>query len=372
VEEHSRIAGRHFLTAELIVVLKGRAFSRARRREEIIAALAAVVSKRSTLMELVDRYLQAVKFWLPRKQKDDIIAELSEDLRSQIEDKHSELGHPLTDADVEAILKRCGAPMAVAGRYLPQRSLIGPTLFPIYNVVIRSLILYFLLPWLLLWLGIAIFSPDFRADHPGAALFLSLDPWWLACTYSLFFCTLAFALLDRSQMRSQLVKEWNPRSLPVVRDPNQIPRGATLSEITFSVATLAIWVQFGAFQNVFHFFGVTATVSPRWQYLFWALTVFSLAAIGLACLNLVNPRWTRLSASLRLGIDFYSCAVIYWICKANLVQSLTSNDLSPADAVKLVNTINFWVANSAMWVIVIAAALVFFDVRRLLRVGPAE
>ena len=31
-------------------------------------------------MELVDRYLQAVKFWLPRKEKDDIIAELSEDI----------------------------------------------------------------------------------------------------------------------------------------------------------------------------------------------------------------------------------------------------------------------------------------------------
>lgn len=29
-------------------------------------------------MELVDRYLQAVKFWLPRQQKDDIVAELSE------------------------------------------------------------------------------------------------------------------------------------------------------------------------------------------------------------------------------------------------------------------------------------------------------
>ena len=54
-------------------------------------------------MALVDRYLHAVKFWLPRKQKDDIIAELSEDLRSQIEDREAELGHPLTDAEVEPI-----------------------------------------------------------------------------------------------------------------------------------------------------------------------------------------------------------------------------------------------------------------------------
>lgn len=29
-------------------------------------------------MELLDRYLQAVKFWLPKKQQQDIIAELSD------------------------------------------------------------------------------------------------------------------------------------------------------------------------------------------------------------------------------------------------------------------------------------------------------
>ena len=41
-------------------------------------------------MELVDRYLQAVKFWLPRHQKDDILAELSADLQSQIEDREDD------------------------------------------------------------------------------------------------------------------------------------------------------------------------------------------------------------------------------------------------------------------------------------------
>jgi hypothetical protein len=207
-------------------------------------------------MALVDRYLQAVKFWLPREQKDDIIAELSEDLRSQIEDKESEIGRRIDEAEIEAILKRCGSPMAVAARYLPQRSLIGPALFPIYRLVIRSLILYFLLPWLLLWLGITIFSPDFRADHPGVALLASLEPWWLACTYSLFFCTLIFALLDRSQARQHLADSWNPRSLPVVREPNRIPRGATIFELTVSVAALVLWVELGAFHRVFHFFGL--------------------------------------------------------------------------------------------------------------------
>ena len=45
-------------------------------------------------MELLDRYLQAVRFWLPKAQQNDIIAELGDDIRSQIEDKESALGRP--------------------------------------------------------------------------------------------------------------------------------------------------------------------------------------------------------------------------------------------------------------------------------------
>lgn len=320
-------------------------------------------------MELVDRYLHAVKFWLPRNQKDDIIAELSEDLRSQIEEKEAELGHKLSDAEVEPILKRCGSPMAVAGRYLPQQSLIGPALFPIYRVIIRSLVLYFLLPWLLLWMGITIFSPDFRADHPGAALFASLEPWWLAATWSLFINTLIFALLDRSQARLHLVDTWNPRSLPAVRDPNRIPRGETIFELTVAVAGLAIWVQIGAFRRVFHVFGFTIALSSRWPYFFWAWVVLSLAGIALACLNLSNPRWTRLSASLRLGINTYSWVMLYALCRAHLLEALSASGLPSSKALVFVNSFNHWMASTAFWVLAVGAAILFFDVRRILRVA---
>ncbi len=34
-------------------------------------------------MDLLDRYLQAVGSWLPKAQRDDIVAELSEDIRTQ-------------------------------------------------------------------------------------------------------------------------------------------------------------------------------------------------------------------------------------------------------------------------------------------------
>ncbi len=68
-------------------------------------------------MELLDRYLQAVRGLLPKGQQDDILQELSDAILSQIEGQEAELGRPLTAAEQETILKGYGSPMRVAGRY---------------------------------------------------------------------------------------------------------------------------------------------------------------------------------------------------------------------------------------------------------------
>ena len=94
-------------------------------------------------MELLDQYLKSIRSCLPSEQRDDIVNELSENVHAQIEDKEAELGRPLGEADVQAILKRLGHPLLVASRYRQdQRSVafgrqwIGPVLFPFYIKVL--------------------------------------------------------------------------------------------------------------------------------------------------------------------------------------------------------------------------------------------
>src|SRR5262245_10684143 len=91
-------------------------------------------------MRLLDRYLSAVRGHLPEEQQDDIVRELSENIRAQMDDKAAELGHPLNEAEQETIIKRHGHPIFVAGRYLPQQQLIGPGLFPIYWVTLKTVL----------------------------------------------------------------------------------------------------------------------------------------------------------------------------------------------------------------------------------------
>src|SRR5512136_1654661 len=136
-------------------------------------------------MELLDRYLQAIKFWLPKAQQQDIISELSEDIRSQIEDLESASGRKLDEAELEALLKKRGNPLLVAGSYLPQKHLVGPAIFPFYKFVLKIVAYFYLLPGTAVWLFMALLSRSYRAAYPGWALYKALIDWlWPTAIYS--------------------------------------------------------------------------------------------------------------------------------------------------------------------------------------------
>src|SRR5664279_4755957 len=65
---------------------------------------------KETAMELLDRYLQAVRKYLPFRRQDDIIAELRANMESQLLDKEAELGRPLTIGEQEDLLRKMGHP----------------------------------------------------------------------------------------------------------------------------------------------------------------------------------------------------------------------------------------------------------------------
>src|SRR5258708_29304929 len=161
-------------------------------------------------MELLDRYLQAVKFWLAAKQKDDIVAELGDDLRSQIEDRERALGRKVNESEIADILKQRGRPVLVANRFRPQQHLIGPVLFPIYMFVLKIVAAFYMLPWILVWIGIAAS----RAAHTGQSLLHAMASFWVAFWPMAFFMigsiTVVFATLERVQEKSGFMEKWDP------------------------------------------------------------------------------------------------------------------------------------------------------------------
>ena len=66
-------------------------------------------------MDLIDRYLTAIRWNLPRgSNADDILAELRDVIANRIEEREDALGRPLDEKEVGALLREFGHPLVVA------------------------------------------------------------------------------------------------------------------------------------------------------------------------------------------------------------------------------------------------------------------
>jgi hypothetical protein len=327
-------------------------------------------------MEIIDRYLQAVRFWLPKEQQQDIIAELSEDLHSQVEEKETELGRKLSETELDAILKQRGRPFLVANRYLPQRSLIGPLLFPIYSFVMKIVALCYLVPWVLVWIGMVSFSPSYRAQHASAGWLSTMasasSALWFAAFIALGSVTIVFAALERAQSKSRFLEDWNPRKLPPVRDPSQISRAGSVVELVVNLVFGIWWIDIASTRVILDRPEIRIVLAPVWRYFFWSFLLLALVNTVLAGVNLARPYWTVLRAGFRLATDCAGAALFCWMLKAGVLAEITGANISAARAIEITNTINLGMARAFPVALIVVVVIALVDIYRIFRVKTAR
>lgn len=275
-------------------------------------------------MKLLDRYLQEVGFFLPKSQRKDILAELADDIRSQVDEQETALGRPLDEAEAEEILTRWGKPLLVAERYLPERSLIGPVLFPIYVWVLKIVALIYLLPWLLVWAALMLFSAAYRGDDP-AARFSALWSWWAILLNCFFFVTVVFAYMERFTLPAWLAQEWNPHKPPAQSDPDQIPLASSLLGLAVNTLFAGWWLKLGLAAELWtaHNGDGQLTLATIWQTLYWPIVLLFLAGIALAGFNIARSHRTPTHAALDLARAIYALILIVVLVSTTTLVELT-------------------------------------------------
>jgi hypothetical protein len=267
-------------------------------------------------MDLLERYLQAVKFFLPRAQQDDIIRELSENLLSQMDDREAELGRPLTDDERAAIVKAHGHPMLVAGRYRSRQYLIGPTFFPIYLFALKAGIAVCAL--------VTVFAAGIAAatsgDDPIHAWMHGMSQFPDRALMVFGWTTLGFALFDLVQARfAPLHAGWDPRSLPkVFQQDRHAARTSTLCELIFTSAAL-IWLLIVPYEP-FLMLGPTESFlrpAPVWTLVYLPLVLLTVAQIAQQAVKFVYPAWTRSKSIVRLATHGAGLIVSYVLLTAD-------------------------------------------------------
>jgi len=322
-------------------------------------------------MELIERYLQAVKFWLPKEQKQDIIAELSEDIHSQVEEKESELGRKLNESEVEAILRQRGRPVLVANRYQPQQYLIGPVLFPIYTFVLKIVACCYLLPWVLALLGLLTYSDSYRTQHGGwlSAMGQAWGGLWLATFFVIGIVTLVFAVLEQLQAKSHFMEKWDPRKLPPVKNPNQIKRSSSIAEIVANaVFGVGWWLAYFSTPLLVNRPELRVRLTPMWTYFFFGFLCVSLANVALSSMNLAHPYWTIRRAIARLLTDCVGSALFCWVMKVNIFAEITVKGLSTERSIAVTNIMNSGAQRMFPLAVLIGLVIVGSDLYRIYRV----
>jgi hypothetical protein len=264
-------------------------------------------------MDMLDRYLQAVRFFLPRAQQDDIIRELSENLIARMQDREAELGRPLEDAEQADILREHGHPMLVAGRYRTRHQLIGPTFFPLYIVTMKmGLAAALLVSGVLTVVTAALYGDPFRRlleamlVLPGRALMV------FAWT------TLGFAAIDYTSTRVRAAHNWDPRKLPkVISGEQQIPRMKTLWALAFTLIAV-VWLLLLPQSSWLVLGPIAALVqyAPVWRVVYVPMVLLTVATAVLHVIDFVRPYRTSARELVRATISAGSLLVFVFLTRA--------------------------------------------------------
>ena len=332
-------------------------------------------------MDLVDRYLKAVAKALPEAQREDIIRELSEDIRSEMEDKAAELGRPLTEAERQALLKQRGNPLLLAGRYRQDhrtlalgRQLIGPVLFPFYVKVLSFN----------LGLTFAVIAIIFIALGVSGQK-VGFDDVLRSCLLQLFIqlgvVTLIFSLLERHLTKNP--DRWDldgtgglrldlkiakDISLPIERG-KRVSRFDSVSIIIASTIAL-VWIT-GVQSYPFLILGPAAAflkLAPIWYQVYFPIVLLTVAEIVRATINLVRPDWTRFRAVYSIVLHFGGLLVLYYLVRAgSWVAAVGSGAEGAAHFARSLAIINRWIYFGLLVAAIYSVVMLLVKVTRLVR-----
>ena len=210
-------------------------------------------------MELIDRYLQSVKLALPKAQQNDVIRELTDEILSQIEERETAFGRPLTEDEQVALLKQLGHPMLLAARYRKQQYLIGPAIFPIYWMVLKLVLAVVLI-------GMAIAAVAVAATGRGLGAALgALAQYPFAAISTFAWITVVFALIEYFGAKFKFHDKWDPRTLPKLSKLEKRPSTLQTAAGLFFGALFGAWWLVGL-KHQFLIFGpgVHSSTSARY------------------------------------------------------------------------------------------------------------
>ncbi|HMD32301.1 MAG TPA: hypothetical protein VKG84_10360, partial [Candidatus Acidoferrales bacterium] len=296
---------------------------------------------------------QAVRLYLPRANRDDIIRELSANLLSQMEERESALGRPLSEDEQMALLKQHGDPMLVARRYRQDRpslsigvELIGPELFPMYLII--------------LGLNLSICIIFTALFFLAMKLPLSIEPFVFPVLLQIVCVTTIFIILN-------LIRRKYPQ--PWYYPPAAMAPLIPIARWT-SISGLVVWLIFTSWWAATPYFpqlvlGSAAKgleLAPVWHTFYTPLLLLLLMGIAQRAVNVARADWTWLLPVSRMLVNLLGLLLQFPIFKGYpyvLVAEWANNQTLYVERADALNNFILWGLVSWLWIYFLISALVY-------------
>ncbi|MFZ5885458.1 MAG: HAAS signaling domain-containing protein [Chloroflexota bacterium] len=212
-------------------------------------------------MNLIDKYVTEVGKHLPRSQR----ADIEKEIRSTLEDMLEERGQASLkdEAAVIALLKEYGEPRKVAESYIGPRYLIGPRLYPTFELVLK-IVMAVLFALALAGLAFSLSRSSLTGPELLNTLGRSALDLFSGLIAALGNIVLVFAILERVLPAKELEKEaaeWNPADLAKEPDPDRVSFGEQVAGIFFLTLFLIV---FNVYPNII---GIGFFDNNRWVFI---------------------------------------------------------------------------------------------------------
>lgn len=279
-------------------------------------------------MELIERYLHAIRRQLPAGKADDITAELRDDLLSRQEEREAALGRALSADEVRQLIRDFGHPLIVASRYRGHQYLIGPGVYPFYLTTVRIALL-----------GVAAFMVvaavvqmllGGQAPIPAIlALVANLFLWGLVALGTV---TFVFAMLERHSAEFSQSKQWSPDHLPDAGEGRPGKWEGPI-EVALTIVFILWWVGLIRLPQAAVGADFRLEAAPIWTQLYWPILALMSVRLVHNAVQWLRPRWKLVRALLGAGTAIGALALLPAIWMAGEWITVVSTGM-PADGVR--------------------------------------
>ena len=248
-------------------------------------------------MRLVENYLTQASQLLPKDLREDVVAELRTSLEEQVLDHATANNRAPGIDDEKAVLSEFGHPMKIAGSYLPQQYLIGPSLFPVYLYALKIIVIVVLAINLVMALAVSGAVLDWHISVFGLFWHL-LDT---AITVAVI-VTLVFAALEYSGEKLSWYDNWQPDA--VDHGPSvPVDRQELFTNIITEGVLLLWWNDVLTFSNWLELADTGIAMSETWAVFFWPVNLVFGTFFLLHTYLAVRGNWRGQTLALECFLD---------------------------------------------------------------------